>query len=108
MKTFKKFQEELAGLGDMNPSSDQNNGVVDELRSLLFDNSDKFKNILNQTLRVVRMSGEEENLVKKLIGLIGNIKEKPKKLKTRDPLSDIVARQASGSSMSNGDGGGEE
>ena len=51
-----------------------------------------------------QLPDNEANELKKLIGMLGNIKEKPHEKKRRDPMASIVIRQASGPGGEGGEG----
>src|SRR4051812_10950155 len=110
MKSLRQFREEN-GLGDIKPTSDVSgpeSELLNDLSTLFRDKGDFFIQLLHRCLRDVE--GEDGNEVKKLIGIIGHLKDAPpeSKEKMRDPLDNVVVRPHNGADGSNGGTGGGE
>ncbi len=106
MKSLKQFREEN-GLGDMKPTTDisgPETEMLNDLADLLKKNADKFKSIFKQCLDNFDLKTDEENDLKKLIGIIAHLKNKPEEsqMKLRDPLDNVVVRQHNGADGSDG------
>jgi len=109
LKTYKKFREEN-GLADIKGTSDLDgtqSEIMGELSTMFREKHEFFRRLLQKALQTVKMSIDEENEVKRLIGLIGNLKDSPaeKKGKMRDPMDNVVVRTHNGADGSGGDGG---
>lgn len=102
MKTFQKYKEEN-GLGDIKPSIGVDDQTIGELTSLLREHGDSLRRILYKALEFC--NHDETNNIKKLIGLISNLRDRPaeKKKHLRDPMDNVVVRNYDADS-SNSDG----
>ena len=114
-KSFKKFAEEKDGLADIKPTTDVSGPegeLINDLTDILKKNADCFRRLFSRLIHKEQMSTDEENDLKKLIGIIGHLKERPeeKNSRLRDPLDNVVVRPHGGADGSSGDvgsGGGE-
>ncbi len=106
MISFKKFREEN-GLADIKSKTDisgTEGEMLNDLASIFRKNSDRFKSLLKHCLRIGNLKTDEENDLKKVIGIIGHLKDKPEETgrKLRDPLDNVVVRQHNGADGSDG------
>jgi hypothetical protein len=111
MKTLNQFREDN-GLATFSVSTDASgveSELLNDLSQLLRNNADGFRRILKKCLNA-GLSNDEENDVKKLIGIIGHLKESPreKKEKVRDELDNVVIRQSNAGAGGGESGGGGE
>ncbi len=109
MKSLKQYREEN-GLGDIKPTTDTSGPegeLLNDLSDLLKKNADTFRRLFSRVLRRDELTTDEENDLKKLIGIIGHLKDRPeeKKDKLRDPLDNVVVRAHNG--PDGGGGGGD-
>lgn len=100
MKTIKQFREEN-GLADVRPTSDVSgteSEMINEIVELLRNNADTLRRVFRQSLETGSLGTDEENDMKKLIGLIGHLKDSPgeSRRKLRDPLDNVVVRPHNG------------
>jgi len=100
MKTLHQFREEN-GLADVKPTSDVSGPqgeMINDLVELLKNNADSFRRVFRQCLDTGRLGTDEENDLKKLIGLMGHLKDSPGESgkKLRDPLDNVVVRPHNG------------
>jgi hypothetical protein len=110
MKTLRQFREEN-GLGDMKATSDvtgPESEMLNDIARMFREGGDMFRRVLRQCLDAGSLSQEEENEVKKLIGIIGHLQNSSpeSKKKMRDPLDNVVVRPHNGPDGSGGDSGG--
>ncbi len=97
-----KFSDyrEVQALGDLKGEApfDTNKDLTDEILSILRDYHTDFKMLFTKTAQSHEGSDEFNAAMKKLLGLVKNLKERPdeKPKPTRDPLSNTVARPHDG------------
>jgi hypothetical protein len=108
MKSLNKYREEN-GLGDIKPTTDTSGPegeLLNDLSDLLKKNANTFCRLFSRVLRREELTTDEENDMKKLIGIIGHLEDTPeeKKKKLRDPLDNVVVRPHNGP---DGGGGGD-
>lgn len=100
MRTLKQYREEN-GLADVKPSSDVSgpqSEMINELVEILKKNADSFRRVFRHCLEQGSLGSEEENDLKKLIGLVGHLKDAPSESgkKLRDPMDNVVVRPLGG------------
>lgn len=99
LPSFQHFRE--TGLGNMTASSDlggQETELVNDLVNALRESGYKVIHALQNYLDSERNDPDTENSLKRIVGLIKNIQEKPSdtRKKLRDPMSNVVARAFNG------------
>lgn len=112
LPTLQKFRE-ANGLADIKSTTDisgPEGEMLNDLAELLRNNADKFRRVFNKLLHSGELSQDEENDLKKLMGIMINLKEKPRESgkKLRDPLDNVVVRPVQGSESGSGLSGGEQ
>jgi hypothetical protein len=108
MKTLKQFREE-EGLGDLTPKTDVSGTETElsgEILELLRKHADQLRVVLTKSAH--GNDSDFENDMRTLVGMIGNLKEKPReKKKLSDPMNNVVTRSFAGPDSGGGDGGAE-